>query len=658
MHLTTFTHRRFFGSYAFPLRVKRWGWLTACLLGFRGFCQDPVTARLPDSLTQGAAMVKRMDLTEIDIESPRKARMHRRYVYTILNPAGESFGAIFTFYDKFHDLGSVSATLYDASGNVVRKIKKSELEDWNIEGLGMLMMDIRFKYYRFAARSYPYTISYEEDMTLDGLFGLQPQWLPQSSPIVSVAGSSLVIRAPSDYPLQYKDYHFPDSVMVTEKKGIKTYAWQLADRPAVTQEPYASAWYSREPRVNLAPGDFEVEGLKGNCSSWTELGKFCGSLYQGRGQLPEEARRKVHALVDGLSDDREKINLLYRYLQQNTHYVGIELGIGGWQPYDAAYVYNKKYGDCKALSNYMVALLKEAGIRACPVLIRSGAEAPAMDTGFACIQFDHVIAVAFTGKDSVWLECTSSTLPPGYLSSFTADRDALLLDETGGHIVHTPVYGIWENHLDRLLKGSIDEQGNLEATLRADYSGLEQDGPQSMINRLSKKELLEQKRQAVGLPNCTISNLRDSASPGVIPSMEETMELSVGMFATMAGNRLLITPGVFMKKSPRLTESPDRRTAVELKNSVAESDSVVLRLPAGWSPEGNLPAGNYSCALGSYHIRSSFDNGVLTLTCSFSQNKGIYPARDYTRLVRLFNLVHRESDRELAFVKAPPKAGP
>jgi len=639
--------------------LKRWGWLAACLVVSRSLSQDAFPGRLPDSLEQGASVVKRMDLTEIEIESPRKAHMHRKYIYTILNPAGESFGTIFTFYDRFHDLGNVSATLYDAAGNVVRKLKKGELEDWNIEGLGILMMDTRVKYYRFASRSYPYTISYEEDKTLDGLFGLQPQWLPQSLPLVSVAEASLIVRAPSDYPLQYKGYHFPDSVMVTEKKGVRTYTWQLTNRPAVTQEPYASDWYSREPRVSLAPGDFEVAGLKGNCSSWTELGRFCGSLYQGRGQLPEEARRKVHALVDGLSDEREKIKVLYRFLQQNTHYVGIELGIGGWQPYDAAYVYNKKYGDCKALSNYMVALLKEAGIRGCPVLISSGAEAPAIDTGFACIQFDHVIAVAFTGKDSVWLECTNSTLPAGYLSNFTADRDALLLDESGGHIVHTPVYGIRENRLVQLLRGSIDDQGNLEATLRADYSGLEQDGPQSMINRLSKKDLLEHKRQMIGLPNSTVSDLRDSATPGTVPSLEETMELSVGMFATMAGSRLLITPGVFMKRSPRLTELLNRKTAVELRSSVTESDSVVLRLPAGWSPEGNLPAGNYSCALGSYHIRSSFEGGVLTLACSFSQNKGTYPAQDYARLVRLFNLVHRESDRELAFVKAPPpKAAP
>ena len=638
--------------------TKRWGWVAACLITSRCFCQDPVIGRLPDSLEQGAAVVKRMDLTEIEIESPRKARMHRKYIYTILNPAGEAFGTVFTFYDKFHDLGNVSATLYDARGNVVRKLKKSELEDWNIDGLGILMMDTRVKYYRLSPRSYPYTISYEEEMTLDGLFGLEPQWLPQPTPAVSVVGSSLVVHAPADYPLQYKDYHFFDSVTVTEKKGIKTYSWQLTNRPAVTQEPYAADWYSREPRVSLAPGDFEVQGLKGNCSSWTELGRFCGSLYQGRGQLPEEARRKVHALVDGLTDDREKIKVLYGFLQQNTHYVGIELGIGGWQPYDASYVYNKKYGDCKALANYMVVLLKEAGIRACPVLIRSGADAPAIDTGFACIQFNHVIAVAFAGKDSVWLECTSSTLPPGYLSNFTADRDALLLDEQGGHIVHTPVYGIRENHLDRLLKGSIDDQGNLAATLRTDYSGLEQDVPESMVNHLTKKELQDQKRQQLGLPNCTISNLRDSATPGAIPSLEETMELSVDMFATMAGNRLLITPGVFMKRSTRLTESLNRKTAVELRTSVVESDSVVLHLPADWSPEGNLPAGNYSCALGSYHIRSSFEGGVLTLRCSFSQNKGIYPAQDYARLVRLFNLVHRESDRELVFVKAPPKAGP
>ena len=73
-----------------------------------------------------------------------------------------------------------------------------------------------------------------------------------------------------------------------------------------------------------------------------------------------------------ITDPQTKVAVLYNYLQQNTHYVGIQLGIGGWQTYDAAYVATKKYGDCKALSNFMISLLKEAGIKGHAVVIKGG----------------------------------------------------------------------------------------------------------------------------------------------------------------------------------------------------------------------------------------------------------------------------------------------
>jgi hypothetical protein len=227
------------------------------------FAQDPVTAPLPDSLRQGASVVKRQDLMEIDIESPRRATLHHRYVYTILNGKGDGYGAVYTFYDQFHTLESATATLFDAAGKEVRKIKKSELEDWNLDGLGILMMDTRVKYYKFASRSYPYTIAYDEEITLNGLFALPPLWRPQPSPLMSVVSCSLVIHAPADYPLQYRSYRLPAPVTVTEKKGIRTYTWQVADRSIAKEELYAPDWYSRESYVRLAPGEFEVGGYKG-----------------------------------------------------------------------------------------------------------------------------------------------------------------------------------------------------------------------------------------------------------------------------------------------------------------------------------------------------------------------------------------------------------
>jgi hypothetical protein len=625
----------------------------SCFVMRLAYGQGPVAAAIPDSLRQGASVVERADETEIDIESPRKARIHRRVVYTILNANGDAYATIHTYYDKFHDLINATGILYDAGGRELKKIRKNDMEDWSTAGSGILMTDSRVKLYHFSSLSYPYSVSYEEEVEQSGLFVL-PEWQPQPSPSMAVEISRLVVRAPAGYPLRYKQYGYAKEV--EEENGGKVYTWELRDRPALRQEPFAPAWSKLEPAVLLASGEFEEGGYRGRLYSWADMGKFVDQLYRGRDQLPEEAKKKVQALIGGVTDDRQKIGILYSWLQQDTHYVGIELGIGGWQPFDAKDVYAKKYGDCKALSNYMVALLKEAGIRACNVLIRSGDHAPAMDTGFVCSQFNHAIVVAFAGSDSVWLECTNPYLPAGYLSAFTADRDALLLDDDGGHIVHTPAYRAKDNRLVRVLRGSIDSGGNLQAGLRTSYSGLEQDALESELDRLSKKELREQRQQSLALSNCTIDQLNYQTTRAAVPAIEETMQLSAAGYSTVSGDRLFISFGPFLRRAESIDGPGLRHGDVELTASVEERDSIILRIPAGYLPEGTLPSAGYSAEFGSYRISGEMKGDTLVLICRFRQNKGTYPAESWPKLVHFFNLIHREGDRELVFIRAAKPA--
>ncbi len=60
------------------------------------------------------------------------------------------------------------------------------------------------------------------------------------------------------FPLRYKQYGD-----VKEESGGETlFTWEMRDRPAVKQEPYAPSWSKVEPAVLLASGEFEEGGYK------------------------------------------------------------------------------------------------------------------------------------------------------------------------------------------------------------------------------------------------------------------------------------------------------------------------------------------------------------------------------------------------------------
>jgi len=138
----------------------------------------------------------------------------------------------------------------------------------------------------------------------------------------------------------------------------------------------------------------------------------------------------------------------YDRVVDNTRYVAVSIGLGGWQPHDAASVEEKAYGDCKDLSTLLISYLREAGVRAYPALVVTRGMG-AIDRDFPMFRFNHVITAAETTTDTIWMDPTCTNCPFGVLPTGDQDIDVLLMNDSGGAVIRTPATTAAENTVNR-----------------------------------------------------------------------------------------------------------------------------------------------------------------------------------------------------------------
>ncbi len=617
---------------------------------FCAYAAEYPVSVIPDSLLKKANMVKRMEQTIIEIKGPGKARIYRKYAYTILNEAGERYAAFYDYYDKFRAINSITGTLYDAMGNKLKQVKKKDIEDVSDRDEMNLMTDLRFKYHNFYYKNYPFTIEYEEEVELNGIERL-PTWSPLPEPYVSLENSKVIVVTPKEYSLRYKEFNYDRLPVINEAENGKTYLWELKSTMASEGELYSPEWNEISPTVLIAPTDFEIEGYKGKMDSWLHYGQFYNQLNLGRDILPGTTKQKVHELTDGLNSDREKVKVLYGYLQQNTRYISIQLGIGGLQPFDATFVANKKYGDCKALSNFMCAMLKEAGIKANTVLIEGGDDATPVVADFPSDQFNHVIACVPMQKDTVWLECTSQNKQAGFMGSFTGNRNALLIAEDGGYLVSTPHYTSADNLQLRKINATIDADGNLVVKVNTRFTGQQQELPHNLMHVATKEEREKYMNSRINLPTYKVLKIDYYEINGPLPIVDEYLEIESPNYASITGKRLFVIPNLFNKSSTKFSKEGQRKTPIEFRYAFKDVDTINITIPPGYTTESMPKDVSIKNVAGIYNISFKVNDNKIEVIRVNERTQGRYPASGYDELVKLYDEMYKADRARIVLVK-------
>lgn len=613
-------------------------------------------SRIAPALLKNANAVLRLEEMRFEVIHTGKAMYKNHVVITILDESADHWADYAEFYDKFTKIESIEGVLYNALGMQVKKIKTKDAEDLSGVGESSLIDDNRVKHHNFYYKQYPYTIEYTTVFEYSSTLFF-PSWTPQSKERLSVEKSSVWVITPPDYTFRYKEFNYKGSPEKTTEKGKLVTAWTASHLPAILKEPFAPLWHELTTMVIFGPGAFEVEGYKGNMNSWSDFGKFVYALTAGRDVLPDAVKQKVQELTAGITDPRKKIAVLYDYLQKNTRYVSIQLGIGGWQPFDAKFVAARSYGDCKALTNYMYSLLKEAGIPSRYTLVRAGEGSQYITTDFPSQQFNHVILCVPLGKDSVWLECTSSTLPAGYVSDFTCNRPALLVDENGGQLVRTPRYGINDNLQERKIMAVLEPDGYLQVKSVTRYSGLQQDDIHGLIHHLSKDKVKESLQEQLDLATYDISAFHYEEHNTGIPDIEERLDILVSNYATISGKRIFIIPNIMTRQKGRLSPDSTRLYDIVFRLDYRDTDTVEIKLPEGYGPESVPPDIHLQTPFGNYHSSVKLEGNTLRYSRKVERFSGRFPVKDYEALVKFYDAMYKADRARLVLVKEDTKKG-
>src|ERR1041385_1914198 len=118
---------------------------------------------IPESLKPNPKAVYREDETIFRILSKKSARVHFHYAITILNPGGKDYAEIAISYDKGRKINDLKVFVYDANGEVIKKLKSGDITDLAASDGFSLYSDNRLKYFDLSQSTYPYTIDVEYD---------------------------------------------------------------------------------------------------------------------------------------------------------------------------------------------------------------------------------------------------------------------------------------------------------------------------------------------------------------------------------------------------------------------------------------------------------------------------------------------------------------
>ena len=237
---------------------------------------------------------------------------------------------------------------------------------------------------------------------------------------------------------------------VAEENGEKVYRFAAADIPRGEAEPAMPGLGESSPYLHVS-----------TYRSWEEVGAWYWRLIEEQLVPDDNVRRAAAAALKAAGPtDVEKVRALHGLVVGGTRYVGLEFGIHGFKPYKVSQILARRFGDCKDKAALLVVLLREAGIDADMVLLRTrrGGQLAKLPASLAI--FDH--AIVFVPTLNLYLDGTAEFSGMDELPGQDQGVMVLRVGPHGSHLDQTPVLPASRNRAVRRWDATMKADGSAD----------------------------------------------------------------------------------------------------------------------------------------------------------------------------------------------------
>lgn len=159
-----------------------------------------------------------------------------------------------------------------------------------------------------------------------------------------------------------------------------------------------------------APPRYRIRRLfqASSFAGWNDISALMAPLYASATTLKADSPIKAEAakIKAASADPAQRMLLALQLVQNQTRYVYVGLNSGALRPAAADETWVRRWGDCKAKTALLLAILSELGIEADPILANASGLQSAEGLLPQMSAFNHVLVRARTGGKTYYLDGT------------------------------------------------------------------------------------------------------------------------------------------------------------------------------------------------------------------------------------------------------------